>query len=64
MAPTDSVDTKNLSEQRALVQEHLKSKKATNDKGLLIDESEEQDIKDVELEIKDAAAKADKKTED
>ena len=28
------------------------SKKLTNDKGLLVNESEEQDIKDVELEIK------------
>jgi len=46
----------------------LKSKKATNDKGLLIDESEEQDIKDVELEIKDKLthdkAPQDKKPED
>jgi hypothetical protein len=49
----DSVDTRNISDQRALMQEHLKSKKTTNEKGMLIDQSEETDIKDVELEIKD-----------
>ena len=48
-----SVDTRNLSQQKALMEQHLRSKKQTNDKGLLIDESEEQDIKDLELEIKE-----------
>lgn len=37
--------------------DHLKSKMQNNDKGLLIDESEEKDIKDVEVEIKDADKK-------
>ena len=54
----DSVDTKNLSEQKHVVQETLKSKMQSNDKGLLVDESEERDIKDVEVEIKDAEKKA------
>ena len=41
------------------------SKKLTNDKGLLVNESEEQDIKDVELEIKaDQKDKDPKKPED
>ena len=41
------------------------SKKLTNDKGLLVNESEEQDIKDVELEIKaDQKDKDPKKQED
>jgi hypothetical protein len=35
------------------MEQHLRSKKQTNDKGFLIDESEEQDIKDLELEIKE-----------
>ena len=35
------------------MEQHLRSKKQTNDKGLLVDESEEQDIKDLELEIKE-----------
>lgn len=48
------------------VQENLKSKIQTKDKGLLVDESEEKDIKDVELEIKDAEKKTEgaRKVED
>jgi hypothetical protein len=34
------------------MQEHLKSKKTNNDKGMLV-ESEDTDIKDLDLEIKD-----------
>ena len=47
----NSIETKNLSEQKTILQEHLRSKKANNERGLLEDESE--DIKDVDLEIKD-----------
>lgn len=54
----DSVDTKNLSEQKQAVHDNLKSKQQANDKGLLVDESEERDIKDVEVEIKEAEKKA------
>lgn len=55
----DSVDTKNLSEQRQTVKESLQSKILSKDKGPLVDESEEKDIKDVELEIKEADKKTD-----
>lgn len=59
----DSVDTKNLSVQKASVMENIRRKKALNDKGLLVDQSEEQDIKDLELEIKENAAKKDTEKE-
>ena len=58
----NSVDTKNLSEQKMSMLENLKSKKETNDKGLLVDESEEQDIRDLEVEVRDKAT-ADRKNE-
>ena len=67
-AVENSIETKNLSEQKNLLQEHLRSKKANNDRGLLEDESE--DIKDVDLEIKekldgaDGKAAGEKKAED
>jgi hypothetical protein len=53
----DSVDTKSLSVQKHAMQENLKSKIQTNEKGLLVDESEERDIKDVDVEIKEAEKK-------
>ena len=61
--PGDSVDTKNLSEQKMLMEAHLRSKKLTNDKGFLVDESEEQDIKDLDLEIKEKFNNIEKKTQ-
>lgn len=62
-----SIETRNLSEQKTLLHEHLRSKKAHNERGLLEDESE--DIKDVDLEIKekpdaDSKAPGEKKAED
>jgi len=42
---------------------HLRSKKLTNDKGFLVDESEEQDIKDLDLEIKEKFNNIEKKTQ-
>lgn len=66
LAGVDSVDTKHLSEQKLGVQESLKSKLLSRDKGMLVDESEERDIKDVEVEIREAEKRADpgRKVED
>jgi len=63
----NSIETKHLSEQKTLLQDQLRSKKANNERGLLEDESE--DIKDVDLEIKDKLdadpkAPSEKKAED
>lgn len=66
-AVENSIETRNLSEQKTLLHEHLRSKKVNNERGILEEESE--DIKDVELEIKekpdaDSKAPGEKKAED